>query len=95
MTRRGRRVSNADRRDVAALHRMMLPGGCPGCGRATGRLRWIDSGSDYADLFGFDALNHLVEPLGNAAWENELSVWICGGCDASGAVAWNVLLPGV
>jgi ribosomal protein L37AE/L43A len=88
MTSRG---ADFRRRDEAALHRMMLPGGCPGCGRQAGRLRWMDQGG-YVDLFGFDALNHLVGPLGAAAWagENELSVWICGRCGASGAVAWNV-----
>jgi hypothetical protein len=82
-------VNRADKRDRLDLHRMLMPDGCPGCGRATWHLRWIDSGSDYADLFGFEALNHLVEPLGNAAWENELAMWICGGCGASGVHAWD------
>ncbi len=80
-----------NRADEATLHGLLLPGGCPGCGRAAARLRWLDV-PEYADLFGFEALNHLVEPLGQAAWDNELSMWICGGCGSGGAEAWN--LPG-
>jgi hypothetical protein len=77
------------RADEATLHELLMPDGCPSCGRAVGRLRWLDV-PEYADLFGFEALNHLVEPLGPAAWENELSMWICGGCNAGGAHAWNL-----
>jgi len=83
-------MSKTERRDEAILHELLLPGGCLGCGTA-GRLRWLDQGG-YVDLFGFDALSDLVEPLGPSAWatENELSVWMCGGCGASGAIAWNL-----
>jgi hypothetical protein len=90
MTRRRRGTSKAERRDQAALHEMLLPGGCRGCG-TTGRLRWLDV-PEYADLFGFDALNAVVDPLWTFAWEdeNQVDIWMCGGCGASGAVAWNV-----
>jgi len=85
-------MNTAERRDQAILHDLLLPGGCPGCGKAAARLWWMDQG-EYVDLYGFDALNHLLEPLGDAAWRNEyeLDVWVCGGCRASAAIAWKPL----
>jgi hypothetical protein len=77
----------AHRRAKAVLHLGLLPGGCSRC-RGAARLRWFGL-VDAFDVLGFEAVNVLLGPLGDAVGDDDqdLSIWACE-CGGSGAIAW-------